>query len=46
MKKLGYLNKIKNKISIMLFDRRKALKYIFFDKLYSKFILNKNKLPK
>ena len=30
----------------MLFDRRKALKYIFFDKLYSKFILNKNKLPK
>ena len=45
MKKLSYLNKLKRKISISLFERRKALKYIFFDKAYSKLILNKNKLP-
>jgi len=36
---------LKRKIGIKLFNRRKALKYILFDKIYSLFILNKKKLP-
>ena len=34
-------NKIKRTIAIKIFKKRKALKYILFDKLYSTFILNK-----
>ena len=45
MKKLSNLDEFKKFISISLFGRRKALKYIFFDKIYSKLILNKKKLP-
>ena len=39
------LLKLKRKIGIKLFNRRKALKYILFDKIYSLFILNKKNLP-
>lgn len=46
MKNLNSFNKIKQKIGILLFNKRKALKYIFFDKIYSAFILNKKNLPK
>ena len=46
MKNLSRFNKFKQKIGILLFNKRKALKYIFFDKLYSILILNKKKTPK
>lgn len=38
-------NKIKRTIAIKIFKKRKALKYILFDKLYSTFILNKKNSP-
>ena len=37
---------LKKKISINIFNRRKALKYIFFDKIFSLIILNNSKFPK
>lgn len=40
------LRSLKKKIGILLFNQRKPLKYILFDKIYSIFILNKTKLPK
>ena len=46
MRNLNSLNRLKRKIGITLFNKRKALKYIFFDKIYSILILNKKKLPK
>ena len=39
MKKLSNLDEFKKFISISLFGRRKALKYIFFYKIYSKLFL-------
>ena len=39
-----FLN-LKRKIGIKIFNRRKALKYILFDKIYSLLILNKDKSP-
>ena len=38
------LNKAKKFLSIKIFKKRKALKYILFDKIYSAIVLNKKKI--
>ena len=39
------LKNLKKTIAIKAFKKRKALKYILFDKLYSIFILNRKNIP-
>ena len=37
-------NKVKKFLSIKIFKKRKAIKYIIFDKIYSAIVLNKKKI--
>tara|TARA_B100000989_G_C19472830_1_gene441511 strand:- start:226 stop:1101 length:876 start_codon:yes stop_codon:yes gene_type:complete len=45
MKNLNTINKIKSFVGVKFFQKRKPIKFIIFDVLYSIFFVNKKKLP-